>query len=111
MRVKSIPARGGSKRIPRKNIRQFGDKPMIAHSLTVAKASGLFEHVLVSTEDEEIAGVARQCGAEVPFKRPVDSPTIMRTQPKLLLMRSDGCGPMVGRWMQSAVSTRRRLFC
>ena len=72
MRVAVIPARGGSKRIPRKNIRQFGNKPMIAHSLTVAKASGLFEHVLVSTDDEEIAGVARQWGAEVPFERPVE---------------------------------------
>jgi pseudaminic acid cytidylyltransferase len=72
VRVAVIPARGGSKRIPRKNIRQFGNKPMIAHSLTAAKASGLFEHVLVSTDDEEIAGVARQYGAEVPFKRPAE---------------------------------------
>jgi N-acylneuraminate cytidylyltransferase len=70
--VAVIPARGGSKRILRKNIRQFGNKPMMAHSLTVAKASGLFERVLVSTDDEEIADVARQYGAEVPFKRPAE---------------------------------------
>jgi len=70
MRVAVIPARGGSKRIPRKNIRTFANKPMIAHSLTVATASGLFEHILVSTDDREIAGVARQWGAEVPFERP-----------------------------------------
>ena len=72
MRVAVIPARGGSKRIPRKNIRQFGNKPMIAHSLTVAKASGLFEHVVVSTDDAEIADIARQWGAEVPFVRPAE---------------------------------------
>ena len=72
MRVAVIPARGGSKRIPRKNIRQFGNKPMIAHSLTVAKASGLFEHVLVSTDDTEIADIARQWGAKVPFVRPAE---------------------------------------
>jgi pseudaminic acid cytidylyltransferase len=72
MRVAVIPARGGSKRIPRKNIRTFGNKPMIAHSLTVAMASGLFEHVLVSTDDREIAAVARQWGAEVPFERPAE---------------------------------------
>jgi N-acylneuraminate cytidylyltransferase len=72
MRVAVIPARGGSKRIPRKNIRIFGNKPMIAHSLIVARTSGLFDHVLVSTDDEEIAAVARQWGAEVPFERPAE---------------------------------------
>jgi N-acylneuraminate cytidylyltransferase len=65
-----IPARGGSKRIPRKNVRPFAGKPMIAWPLGVALRSGLFSHVLVSTDDEEIAQVARDCGAEVPFTRP-----------------------------------------
>jgi len=70
MRVAVIPARGGSKRIPRKNIREFAGKPMIAHSISCALQSGLFERVIVSTDDEEIARVARGCGAEVPFQRP-----------------------------------------
>lgn len=70
MRVAVIPARGGSKRIPRKNIREFAGKPMIAHSIDCALASGLFERVIVSTDDGEIAAIARQFGAEVPFTRP-----------------------------------------
>jgi pseudaminic acid cytidylyltransferase len=65
-----IPARGGSKRIPRKNIREFCGKPMIAWSIEAAKASGCFDGIIVSTEDQEIANVARQCQAEVPFMRP-----------------------------------------
>lgn len=67
-----IPARGGSKRIPRKNIRDFCGKPMIAWSIEAARASQLFDHVLVSTDDAEIAGVARQWRAEVPFTRPAE---------------------------------------
>jgi pseudaminic acid cytidylyltransferase len=70
VKVAVIPARGGSKRIPRKNIRLFGGKPMIAHSIACALQSGLFERVLVSTEDDEIAAVAQNYGAEVPFRRP-----------------------------------------
>jgi N-acylneuraminate cytidylyltransferase len=70
-----IPARGGSKRIPRKNIRHFRGRPMIAWSIGVAKASGLFEHVVVSTDDAEIAEVATAWGAEVPFVRPADLST------------------------------------
>lgn len=70
MNVAIIPARGGSKRIPRKNILMFAGKPMIAHSIEAALASGLFERVIVSTDDSEIAEVSRQYGAEVPFLRP-----------------------------------------
>lgn len=70
MRIAVIPARGGSKRIPRKNIKPFCGKPMIAWSIEAAKSSGLFKHVIVSTDDAEIAEVARQWGAEVPFMRP-----------------------------------------
>lgn len=65
-----IPARGGSKRIPRKNIRLFHGKPIIAYSIDVALKSKLFDRVIVSTDDDEIAEVARQFGAEVPFMRP-----------------------------------------
>ena len=64
-----IPARGGSKRIPRKNIKDFLGKPIIAYSIEAALKSGLFDEVMVSTDDEEIAEVARQYGAAVPFMR------------------------------------------
>lgn len=70
MTLAVIPARGGSKRIPRKNIRPFGGKPMIAFAIDAALASGQFAHVVVSTDDAEIADIARQRGAEVPFLRP-----------------------------------------
>jgi pseudaminic acid cytidylyltransferase len=70
MNIAIIPARGGSKRIPRKNIKTFCAKPMIAWSIEAAKSSGLFEYVIVSTDDAEISEVARQLGAEVPFVRP-----------------------------------------
>ena len=63
--VAIIPARGGSKRLPRKNIVDFRGKPIIAYTLEAAKASGCFERIVVSTEDDEIAEVARRCGAEV----------------------------------------------
>ena len=64
-----IPARGGSKRIPRKNVKPFLGKPMLAYSIEAALATGLFDEVMVSTDDEEIAEVARQYGAKVPFMR------------------------------------------
>ncbi|WP_108958540.1 pseudaminic acid cytidylyltransferase [Leptospira ellinghausenii] len=65
-----IPARGGSKRIPRKNIKLFHGKPMIAYSIETAIQSKLFDRVIVSTDDLEIAEVSRHYGAEVPFMRP-----------------------------------------
>lgn len=65
-----IPARGGSKRIPRKNIKEFNDKPMIAYSIETALQSGCFDKVIVSTDDTEIAEVAKAYGAEIPFMRP-----------------------------------------
>ncbi len=70
MNICLIPARGGSKRIPRKNIRSFCGKPMIAWSIKAAQDSGAFDQILVSTDDLEIAEVARFHGAEVPFHRP-----------------------------------------
>ena len=72
MRIAVIPARGGSKRIPRKNIKNFCGKPMIAWSIKVAILSELFDKIIVSTDDDEIAEVARQCGAIAPFIRPKD---------------------------------------
>ena len=70
MRLAVVPARGGSKRIPRKNIKSFCDKPMIAWSIDAALKSGCFDRVIVSTDDGEIANIARLFGAEVPFVRP-----------------------------------------
>jgi pseudaminic acid cytidylyltransferase len=67
-----IPARGGSKRIPRKNIKEFCGKPMIAYAITAAKEAGLFEHIVVSTDDEEIAQIANALDAETPFVRPAE---------------------------------------
>jgi CMP-N-acetylneuraminic acid synthetase len=65
-----IPARGGSKGIPRKNIVPLGGRPLIAWTIAAARAARLVARVVVSTDDEEIAAVARDCGAEVPFRRP-----------------------------------------
>ena len=70
MKVAIIPARGGSKRIARKNVRDFLGKPIIAYSIEAARASGAFDRILVSTDDEAFAEVARQYGAETPFVRP-----------------------------------------
>jgi pseudaminic acid cytidylyltransferase len=70
MKLAIIPARGGSKRIPRKNIRPFRGKPIIAWSIEAAREAGLFNRIIVSTDDEEIAAVARDHGAETPFMRP-----------------------------------------
>ena len=64
-----ITARGGSKRIPRKNIRPFLGKPILAYVIESARQSGLFDNVMVSTDDDEIAAIARQYGASVPFRR------------------------------------------
>ena len=76
MRVALIPARGGSKRIPHKNINPFWGKPIIAYSIETALKSGLFDHVIVTTDDPAIAEVAREHGAEVPFVRPSSFPWI-----------------------------------
>ncbi|MEZ8859667.1 pseudaminic acid cytidylyltransferase [Vibrio sp. 10N.247.311.51] len=70
MKIAIIPARGGSKRIPRKNIKDFNGKPIIAYSIEAALASGCFDKVIVSTDDDEIAAVAVSYGAAVPFIRP-----------------------------------------
>ena len=68
-KIAIITARGGSKRIPRKNIREFCGKPILAYSIEAARESELFDTVMVSTDDEEIADIAREYGAEVPFYR------------------------------------------
>jgi N-acylneuraminate cytidylyltransferase len=70
VRLAVIPARGGSKRIARKNVRPFAGKPIITYSIDAARSSGLFDDVIVSTDDDEIASVARAHGARTPFVRP-----------------------------------------
>jgi len=72
MRVAIIPARGGSKRIPNKNIRLFAGQPIISYSIRVAQETKLFDRVIVSTDSLEIAAIAREYGAEVPFLRPAE---------------------------------------
>ena len=79
-----IPARGGSKRIPRKNVKPFMEKPMLAYSIEVANQSGLFDKIMVSTDDEEIASVARQYGAEVPFMRTAETASDFATTADVL---------------------------
>ena len=64
-----IPARGGSKRIPKKNIKLFLGKPIIAYSIELARQSGIFNEIMVSTDDQEIAGIAEKYGANIPFYR------------------------------------------
>jgi pseudaminic acid cytidylyltransferase len=70
--VAIIPARGGSKRIPHKNIKSFCGKPMIAYSIEAAKNAGIFDRIIVSTDSKEIALIAKDFGAEIPFMRPLE---------------------------------------
>lgn len=72
MKIAVIPARGGSKRIPNKNIKNFCGKPIIAYSIEAAKQTGIFDRIIVSTDSEKIADVSRKYGAEIPFMRPSD---------------------------------------
>ena len=72
MRVAIIPARGGSKRIPRKNIKEFNGKPIIVWAILAAQKSRLFDYIVVSTDDDEIKSVSEKNGAIVPFIRPTD---------------------------------------
>jgi len=69
MRIVFIPARGGSKRIPSRNIKEFCGEPMIAWPIEAARVSGLFDHIVVSTDDAEIAELSKKWGAKVPFIR------------------------------------------
>lgn len=75
MNIAVIPARGGSKRIPRKNIKLFGGQPMISYAIKAAEKSKLFDHVLVSTDDAEIIEIANHFGAETPFVRSAELAT------------------------------------
>ena len=96
LKVAVIPARGGSKRIPRKNIKEFCGRPIIAYSIEAAKNSGLFNEVMVSTDDEEIAELARRFGASTPFPRSTAAAGDYATTTDVLLevlenYREQGC--------------------
>ena len=98
MKIAVIPARGGSQRIPRKNIKPFLGKPMIAWSIEVAQRSGCFDRVIVSTDDPEIAAVAQAFGAEVPFVRPAElsdhhTPTIPVVAHAIDWIKAHGMAP------------------
>lgn len=98
MNVAIIPARGGSKRIPQKNIRDFCGKPMIAWSILAAQKSGCFDRIIVSTDDPEIAEVAKSFGAEVPFARPSNlsddfTPTIPVIRQAIEWLSGEGDNP------------------
>ncbi|SFT81916.1 pseudaminic acid cytidylyltransferase [Halomonas saccharevitans] len=102
-RVAVIPARGGSKRIPRKNVKPFCGKPMIAWSIEAALASGCFDRVIVSTDDDAIADVAREWGAEVPFRRP-----------EALADDHTGTVPVIAHaldWLEAHGDTPRQVCC
>ncbi|MCR4596315.1 MAG: pseudaminic acid cytidylyltransferase [Lachnospiraceae bacterium] len=90
-----ITARGGSKRIPRKNIREFCGKPIMNYSIEAALAAGIFDEVMVSTEDDEIADIAREAGAEVPFMRSAETSSDTATTEEVItevLRRYDEMG-------------------
>lgn len=80
-----IPARGGSRRIPRKNIKPFLGRPIIAYPIATLLGSGLFDHVVVSTDDDEIAEIATSLGAEVPFRRPAALASDVATTDEVVL--------------------------
>lgn len=93
-----IPARGGSKRIPRKNIRVFHGKPMIVWSIQAALESNVFDKVIVSTDDDEVASIAQAAGALVPFQRPRelsgDHAATMPVVAHAIGWWQENCGPL-----------------
>jgi pseudaminic acid cytidylyltransferase len=97
MRIAIIPARGGSKRIPRKNIKAFCGKPIIAYSIQAALSSGVFDKVIVTTDDAEIGDVARLYGAETPFVRPANLANDHATTVPVIKHAIDWVNASVGR--------------
>lgn len=98
MKIAVIPARGGSKRIPRKNIKEFNGVPVIAYAINAAIKSHLFDRIIVSTDDSEIALVAKKYGAEIPFIRPPEladdhTPTVPVVAHALHELQTMGCFP------------------
>jgi CMP-N-acetylneuraminic acid synthetase len=112
--VAVIPARGGSKGLPRKNVRLLAGKPLIAYSIEAAKASSYVNRVLVSTDDPEIAEVSRRFGAEVPFLRPPElAQDLTPTEPVLAhavewLEKNEGYRVDIVLFLQATDIFRRR---
>ena len=96
MRVAIIPARGGSKRIPGKNVKHFKGTPIIAYPIRAAASSGLFDYITVSTDDDEIARVAEQYGATVPFRRPAALSHDYVSTDDVLAHALEQCGRLLG---------------
>ena len=96
MKLAIIPARGGSKRIPRKNIKFFCGKPIIAWSIEAASLSGCFDQIIVSTDDAEIADVARTYGADIPFMRPFQLSDDLTSTTPVIAHAIDWIGRKVG---------------
>lgn len=93
--VAIVPARGGSKRIPRKNIRPFLGEPLLARTIRLLHSSGVFSAIVVSTDDEDVAAVARDAGAEVPFRRSAELANDFATTPAVVrdaIRRLEECG-------------------
>lgn len=93
-----ISARGGSKEVPRKNVREFGGMPLVAHMFKKAKACQLIDRVICSTDDDEIAQIAKDCGVEIPFRRPDElsgdrTPLVLVTQHAMQTMDAQGYRP------------------
>jgi N-acylneuraminate cytidylyltransferase len=113
--VACIFARGGSKGVPRKNIRPLGGRPLIGHAIEIARESTLIDRVIVSTDDEEIATVAREFGAEVPFIRPAElatdqAPEWLAWKHAAQFLRSEPGGQEIGGLVSvPATSPLRRL--
>lgn len=103
MKVAIIPARGGSKRIPRKNIKLFHGKPLIAYSIDAARQAGCFDRIIVSTEDAEIGDIAKNLVQRYLSFAPVKLQMTMPRRLKLSNMQSTGVIVKTGTWMQSAV--------
>lgn len=101
-RLAIIPARGGSKRIPRKNIRDFLGKPIIAYAIEAALESGLFDQVIVSTDDAQIAEIARNFGAETPFLRSVQNSNDTATTADVIVEVLDAYKKQHIVWQQAA---------
>jgi N-acylneuraminate cytidylyltransferase len=104
MKIAIIPARGGSKRVPRKNVKNFMGKPIIAYSIEAAINSGLFDEIVVSTDDQEIADVALKYGAKVPFLRSSKNSSDTATTADVLL-------EVVNYYQNSANSTLESICC
>jgi CMP-N-acetylneuraminic acid synthetase len=107
-----IPARGGSKGVPRKNVRPLAGRPLVAYAADAARASGVVDRIVLSTDDEEIAAVGRACGVDVPFMRPPaigadDTPMLAVVEHAVAALAAAGWAPEVVVLLQPTSPLRR----